>query len=112
MKLKDIIVESTTVKRDGLALTYKFLPNRDLIVVAKSEDGGRELGSARFKDYGPAGKPHYKGEQLEVDERYRRQGVATVMYDLAKEILKRVYPSDAQTQDGEQFWQGKPAWEE
>jgi hypothetical protein len=106
------VAESTTVKRDGITLKYHYAPNRDLIIVAASEDGGKELGQARFKDYGPIGQPKYKGEQVHVDDRYRGQGVATVMYDLARDLLKRVYPSDAQTQDGEAFWKGKPVWEQ
>ena len=106
------VAESTTVKRDGITLKYHYAPNRDLIIVAASEDGSKELGQARFKDYGPIGQPKYKGEQVHVDDRYRGQGVATVMYDLARDLLKRVYPSDAQTQDGEAFWRGKPVWEQ
>jgi hypothetical protein len=34
------------------------------------------------------------------------------MYDLAKELVGRIYPSPSQTADGEAFWKGKPVWEQ
>jgi GNAT superfamily N-acetyltransferase len=108
---KQGVAESTTVERDGITLDYEFSPNQQkLKIVALSN--GRQLGSAEFQNYGPAGRPEYKGDQVHVDERYRGQGIATVMYDLARELVGRIYPSPAQTRDGEAFWKGKPVWEQ
>ena len=105
------VAESTTVERDGITLDYQFSANRQkLKIVALSN--GRRLGSADFQNYGPVDQPQYKGDQVEVDERYRGQGIATVMYDLARELVGRIYPSPAQTRDGEAFWRGKPVWEQ
>ena len=105
------VAESTTVERDGITLDYQFSANRQkLKIVALSN--GRRLGSADFQNYGPVDRPEYKGDQVEVDERYRGQGIATVMYDLARELVGRIYPSPAQTRDGEAFWRGKPVWEQ
>ena len=105
------VAESTTVERDGITLDYQFSANRQkLKIVALSN--GRRLGSADFQTYGPVDQPQYKGDQVEVDERYRGQGIATVMYDLARELVGRIYPSPAQTRDGEAFWRGKPVWEQ
>jgi hypothetical protein len=105
------VAESTTVERDGITLKYQFGANKQkLKIVALSN--GRQLGSAVFQNYGPKDQPEYKGDQVDVDERYRGQGIATVMYDLAKELVGQIYPSPAQTSDGEAFWKGKPVWEE
>jgi len=105
------IAESATVERDGITLKYQFGAKRQkLKIVALSN--GRQLGSAVFQNYGPLNQPQYKGDQVEVDERYRGQGIGTVMYDLAKELVGKIYPSPAQTQDGERFWKGKPVWEQ
>jgi len=110
VKQKDV-AESTTVERDGITLKYQFGANRQkLKIVALSN--GRRLGSAVFQNYGPTDRPEFKGDQVDVDERYRGQGIATVMYDLAKELVGRIYPSPSQTQDGEAFWKGKPVWEQ
>jgi hypothetical protein len=108
---KQGVAESTTVERDGLTLDYEFSSNQQKLKIT-AQSNGRRLGSAEFQNYGPAGRPEYKGDQVEVDERYRGQGIATVMYDLARELVGRIYPSPAQTRDGERFWRGKPVWEE
>ena len=111
MRAQEFIIESTTVERDGITLKYQFGANKQkLKIVALSN--GRQLGSAVFQNYGPKDQPKYKGDQVDVDERYRGQGIATVMYDLAKELVGQIYPSPAQTSDGEAFWKGKPVWEE
>ena len=34
------------------------------------------------------------------------------MYDLAKELVGKIYPSPSQTPAGERFWRGKTTWEQ
>jgi GNAT superfamily N-acetyltransferase len=111
MRAQEFIVESTTVERDGITLDYQFSPDQQKLKVTALSNG-RRLGSAEFQNYGPKDQPEYKGDQVDVDERYRGQGIATVMYDLAKELVGQIYPSPAQTNDGEAFWKGKQVWEE
>lgn len=103
--------ESTRVERGGITLDYEFSASQQKLKITALSNG-RRLGSAHFQNYGPAGRPEYKGDQVEVDERYRGQGIATVMYDLARELVGQIYPSPSQTQDGEAFWLGKTVWEE
>ena len=105
------VAESTTVERDGITLKYRFGANKQKLKITASSNG-RRLGSAVFQNYGPKDQPQFKGDQVDVDERYRGQGIATVMYDLAKELVGRIYPSPSQTADGQAFWKGKPVWEE
>ena len=111
MRAKEFIVESTTVERDGITLDYQFSANQQKLKITASSHG-RRLGSAVFQNYGPKDQPQFKGDQVDVDERYRGQGIATVMYDLARELVGRIYPSPSQTADGQAFWKGKPVWEE
>lgn len=116
MKVQDIIVESLvemdqTVERDGITLKYQFGADQQKLKITASSNG-RRLGSAVFQNYGPVDRPQFKGDQVEVDERYRGQGIATVMYDLARELVGKIYPSPSQTADGEAFWQGKKVWEQ
>jgi hypothetical protein len=82
-----------------------------ILVQARSGDGNKELGSVEFRQYDPSSKK-WTGEALHVDPRYRRQGVATAMYDWFKRRFGPIRPSDAQTQDGEGFWRGKKVWEQ
>jgi len=44
---------------------------------------------------------------LVVQPDYRRQGIATAMYDFAKELSNTIVPSSKQTPDGKAFWKGK-----
>jgi len=98
-------------QRAGMVLRWQQVrPNR-ILVQARSGDGSRELGSVQFHRYDPA-SPKWTGEALHVDERYRRQGVATAMYDWFKKKFGPIRPSDAQTRDGESFWQSKKVWEQ
>jgi hypothetical protein len=110
-KVNQGVAESATVERDGITLDYKFSSNQQKLKIIASSNG-RQLGSAEFQNYGPADQPQYKGDQVDVDERYRGQGIATVMYDLARELVGRIYPSPSQTADGEAFWKGKQVWEQ
>ena len=111
MRAQEFIVESTTVERDGITLDYQFSPDQQKLKIT-AVSNGRRLGSAEFQNYGSVDQPQYKGDQVDVDERYRGQGIATVMYNLARELVGKIYPSPAQTRDGEAFWKGKPVWEE
>jgi len=95
----------------GMILRWQQVrPNR-ILVQALSGDGSRKLGSVQFHRYDPT-NPKWTGEALHVDERYRRQGVATAMYDWFKQKFGPIRPSDAQTRDGESFWQRKKVWEQ
>ena len=54
----------------------------------------------------------YQADDVFVETKFRRQGVATAMYDFAKTKLDApIRPSTAQTKDGERFWQRKEVWE-
>ena len=54
----------------------------------------------------------YIADDLYVEKQFRRQGVATAMYDFAKSQLDApVKPSTAQTADGSAFWGKKEVWE-
>jgi len=110
MRAQEFITE-TRVERDGITLDYQFSSNQQKLKIVASSNG-RRLGSAVFQNYGPVNRPQFKGDQVEVDERYRGQGIATIMYDLACELVGRIYPSPSQTADGERFWKGKQVWEE
>jgi GNAT superfamily N-acetyltransferase len=111
MRAQEFIAESTQVERDGITLDYQFSSDQQKLKIVASSNG-RRLGSAVFQNYGPVDQPQFKGDQVEVDERYRGQGIATIMYDFAKELVGRIYPSPAQTRDGERFWKGKKVWEQ
>jgi hypothetical protein len=54
-------------------------------------------------------------QDLEVDERYRGQGIAKIMYDFVKSKGYRIRRSGQQTDAGAAFWQrhrpGQNVWE-
>ena len=63
-----------------------------------------------------SGNKAWEGDNLYVDERFRGQGIASVMYDVARDLVGRIVPSNAQTDAGKSFWAkhrpGQEVWEE
>jgi GNAT superfamily N-acetyltransferase len=113
MRFREFITEfKNRVNRDGITIEYEFhkayptSKNKTLWIKAL-DAGGREMGSVNFRNIGD----EWEGDDLYVDDRFRGQGIATIMYDFAKETLGRIVPSNAQTDDGKSFWQGKEVWE-
>jgi GNAT superfamily N-acetyltransferase len=81
----------------------------DLMLRARA--GGREMGHAYFVKDGRILLP----QDLEIDPRYQRQGIARVLYDYAKSLGYEIRRSNQQTDDGKAFWQrhkpGQNVWE-
>ena len=50
-------------------------------------------------------------EATDVDPEYQRLGVATAIYNAAKQKFGKIIPSIDQTVDAKKFWQGKQMWE-
>jgi GNAT superfamily N-acetyltransferase len=72
---------------------------------------GRRLGYAEFDRDGNILVPY----DLAVDDKYRGQGIAAVMYDYAKSLGFTIRASADQTDDGKYFWKknrgNKRVWE-
>jgi len=102
MRFKEFIVEyrhpnEQKVHRAGLDLE-SIIVGRDFQITASSH--GREMGRVLFHINDNTLIP----DDLWVEEQYRGQGIAAVMYDWAKELGYRVVRSDSQTDDGKHFW--------
>ena len=69
-------------------------------VFVKASAGPRELGHVLFVIDGEYLIP----QDLEVEERYRGQGIARVMYDYVKSKGYKIVRSYDQTDDGKHFW--------
>lgn len=93
----------------GIVIDYDLKSDGKYFYVrALSGDGNKELGSVDFTNVGDG----WEGDHLWVDERYRGQGIATAMYDFAKEKLGKIVPSGDRTDAGLAFWKGKQVWED
>ena len=83
----------------------------DDIIQIQAQANGRELGYVTFVQEGDTLLP----QDLEVDERYRGQGIAAAMYDYAKSLGYRIRRSGQQTDAGRGFWDkhrsGQNIWE-
>ena len=88
-----------SVDRDGINLRAYIKEAGTLVIVATA--GGKQLGHVEFMDFGDT----IKATKVEVDERYQRQGIATLMYDFAEELGNDIEPSSALTDQGKAFWQ-------
>ena len=94
----------------GLDLEMEF--DEDEIWVTARDASGRELGHVLFVDTGDELIP----QDLEVEERFRGQGIARVMYDWVKSKGYRIRRSNSQTRAGAEFWNknrpGENVWEQ
>ncbi len=86
------------------------------VVVVRASSNGRELGHVLFlMSYDGQGLI-LNPQDLEVDERYRGQGIAQTMYDFVKSKGYRIRRSGQQTDAGAAFWQkhrpGQNIWEQ
>ena len=90
---------NTSIERGGIILKASIVNAGELIITAETKDG-RKLGRGVFKDMGDT----IEAIKIDVDDRYRRQGIATLIYDYAEELGNDIEPSDEQTDDGQAFW--------
>lgn len=74
------------------------------IIIVKAFSNGKELGNVLFTiDYDSQGMI-LKPQDLEVEERFRGQGIAKTMYDYVKSKGYRIRRSGQQTDAGSAFW--------
>jgi len=85
------------------------------VVFVKATSNGKELGHVLFTMSYDGQGLILNPQDLEVDERYRGQGIARIMYDFVKSKGYRIRRSGQQTDAGAAFWQrhrpGQNIWE-
>ena len=103
----DISIE---IQKDDEYVDDEDYDNQVLYVTASSK--GKELGHVLFAFDGEYLMP----QDLEVEERYRGQGIAQTMYDYVKSKGYKIRRSGQQTDAGAGFWDkhkpGKNVWEQ
>ena len=101
---------SMEIQKDDEYVGDDDYDNQVLYVVASSD--GRELGHVLFAFDGEYLLP----QDLEVEERFRGQGIAQTMYDYVKSKGYKIRRSGQQTDAGAGFWDkhkpGKNIWEQ
>ena len=101
---------SLEIQKDDEYVDDEDYDNQVIYVTASSN--GRELGHVLFAFDGEYLMP----QDLEVDERYRGQGIAATMYDYVKSRGYKIRRSGQQTAAGTGFWAkhnpGQNVWEE
>lgn len=94
-----INVGKRLVDIDGIKLNISG-DGASVDVIAMSDDGSKQLGYVIFDRDGNTLVP----DDLAVDERYRGQGIAKIMYDYIKSIGFKIQRSFDQTSAGKYFW--------
>ena len=101
---------SLEIQKDDEYVDDEDYDNQVLYVTASSK--GKELGHVLFAFDGEYLMP----QDLEVEERYRGQGIAQIMYDYVKSKGYKIRRSGQQTDAGAGFWDkhkpGKNVWEQ
>ena len=113
MRARDFISERETVSFQGIDMSLTVEKDDDYVddddadnqlIHVRAMSGGRELGHVLFtQDYDSQGLV-LNPQDLEVDERYRGQGIAAAMYDYVKSQGYRIRRSGQQTDAGAGFW--------
>ena len=93
-------VKQKVAENAGIDFDMQFDDDTGSFATVTARAHGRTLGSVEFFVDGDV----LVADQLEVDERYRGQGIAAAMYDYAKSQGYTVEKSDDLTTDGEHFW--------
>lgn len=106
---RESIAESKTVHYNGLDISLEiqkddeYVDDEDYdnqVIYVTASSNGRELGHVLFAFDGEYLMP----QDLEVDERYRGQGIAATMYDYVKSRGYNIRRSGQQTAAGTGFW--------
>ena len=93
-------IEFITEGRENFnGINILFQHDEDEVFV-KASAGGRELGHVLFVNDGEYLIP----QDLEVEERFRGQGIAQTMYDFVKTKGYKIRRSGQQTDAGAGFW--------
>ena len=102
MRSKEFIVEyRRNAMVGGIDLSFEYDDKFGESARVQAFSNGRKLGYAEFlivRDH------ELEATDLEVDERYRGQGIAHLMYDFVKQQGYKIHRSHAQTADGSKFW--------
>ena len=91
-----------TVDRNGI--TLKAASNGHGALQIKAFVQGKKAGEAYFEM--TPDNQHIASDDTHVDQRFRRTGIATVMYQYAKELGNSIAPSPDRTDDGNAMWLG------
>ena len=113
MRAQEFISERQTVPFQGIDMSLTVEKDDDYVddddadnqlIHVRAMSGGRELGHVLFtQDYDSQGLV-LNPQDLEVDERYRGQGIAAAMYDYVKSLGYKIRRSGQQTDAGAGFW--------
>jgi ribosomal protein S18 acetylase RimI-like enzyme len=96
----------------GIDFDMQFDDDTGSFATVTARAQGRTLGSVKFFMDGDT----LEADMVEVDERYRGQGIAAAMYDYAKSQGYTIEKSSNLTPDGDHFWNKnrgeEPVWEQ
>jgi predicted GNAT family acetyltransferase len=96
----DIMKQGWTKNEHKDGLDLRAAANEQGLSIHAYDAGGRQIGFVHFEIIGN----NLESFDTWVDSRMRRQGIATVMYNYAKELGNDIAPSSAQTASGKKFW--------
>lgn len=95
---------------NGIVIKYRANRQEGTLDIQALSPQGKVLGFVNFFT-GPGGYSvplrtyrDLEAENLQVDEKYRGQGIAQTMYDFVKSQGYKIYRSDDQTDAGSGFW--------
>jgi len=96
--LKQDVAEGSNA--GDIELSHSMSP--DMLYVHATSDG-TDVGGARFKKIDGA----WTGDIVHVYPQFRRQGIATKIYDYAEDLVGKIIPSKTLKPKGKKFWDNR-----
>ena len=104
------VLTKGTANYNGIVIKYDADRGNQTLTIQALSPQGKTLGSVKFFT-GPGGYSvplrtyrDLEAQDLQVNEKYRGQGIAQTMYDFVKSQGYKIYRSDDQTDAGAAFW--------
>lgn len=104
------VLTTGTANYNGIVIKYDADRGNQTLTIQALSPQGKTLGSVKFFT-GPGGYSmplrtyrDLEAQDLQVNEKYRGQGIAQTMYDFVKSQGYKIYRSDDQTDAGAAFW--------
>ncbi len=116
---KTTAVQGKKLKEADATLDITFTPEpyegwNGIGLMITAHLAGDEIGHVIFEPT-DNDKNKWYATEVEVEDEFRRKGIATAMYDMAKKIAQKskavIVPSHAQTSDAKGLWKNKKVWE-
>ena len=105
---REVTINKTVKLKDGTEVKLKYMltnePDNTVAYILGFDKNNNQISTVMIEK-GRDGK--WKGNDLSVEKKYRRKGLATAMYDFADSEGHNLTPTNSLQPDGKEFWKNR-----